>query len=453
MAKAKIFYFTLTDEMRRKEKLDWFSENKFKNIPFEHIRPDKNNNWIELSEDNDWEEMIQIASKYVKSGKSKEALFELFSLGASTNRDEWVIDISKDALVKKSIFLSNHINNLNEKNNSFDLIIKWSRNLKRRIESGKREKYSLDKIKEIYYRPFVKFFVYDSELFIDEISLIRNIFRDENIAISTMGISSDKPFTLLISDKYTDLNYLSPAANGCRIFSLYRYTDCGNRLDNITDWGLEQFTNHYLNIGLGYRAEDIEKDSSATFSQSLNPKPQTPDPITKEDIFHYVYAVLHNPAYRKKYEINLKREFPRIPFYDDFRQWAEWGKKLMDLHINFETVEPFPLGREDLPWDKDRTPKAKLTADKQYGIITLDEQTSLIGIPKETWEYKLGNRSAVEWILDQYKEKTPKDPTIREKFNTYRFADYKEKVIDLIMRVTTVSIETMKIIKEMEKLS
>jgi predicted helicase len=90
-----------------------------------------------------------------------------------------------------------------------------------------------------------------------------------------------------------------------------------------------------------------------------------------------------------------------------------------------------------------------LSADKINGIITLDEITSLSGIPAETWEYKLGNRSAVEWILDQYKEKTPKDPTIREKFDNYKFADYKEKVIDLIMRVTTVSVETVKIIREM----
>ncbi|MBM2817256.1 MAG: helicase domain protein [Ignavibacteria bacterium] len=194
----------------------------------------------------------------------------------------------------------------------------------------------------------------------------------------------------------------------------------------------------------------IEENNNQNNNQNnqKNHKNHSSD-ISKEDIFHYVYAVLHNPEYRKKYELNLKREFPRIPFYGDFWKWAEWGKKLMDLHINFETVEPFPLDRIDI-WDKERTPKAKLKADKQYGIITLDEQTTLQGIPKEVWDYKLGNRSALEWILDQYKEKTPKDPTIREKFNIYKFADYKEKVIDLLMRVTTVSVETMKIIGEME---
>ncbi len=96
------------------------------------------------------------------------------------------------------------------------------------------------------------------------------------------------------------------------------------------------------------------------------------------------------------------------------------------------------------------TPKAKLKELKDIGVIQLDENTELHGIPKETWEYKLGNRSALEWILDQYKEKKPSDPTIAEKFNTYRFADYKEHVIDLLKRVCTVSLETVKIVREME---
>jgi predicted helicase len=209
--------------------------------------------------------------------------------------------------------------------------------------------------------------------------------------------------------------------------------------------------------------------------------------ITKEDIFHYCYAVLHDPLYREKYALNLKREFPRIPFYADFWQWAAWGEALMKLHIGYEAVEPFHLKRTDIPDEKSRTagkpspqssvdslslgerawgeggrggerekqssilaPKAMLRADKDAGSITLDSETTLRGIPPEAWNYKLGNRCALEWILDQYKEKKPKDPTIREKFDTYRFADYKEKVIDLLMRVTTVSVETERITQAMK---
>ena len=191
--------------------------------------------------------------------------------------------------------------------------------------------------------------------------------------------------------------------------------------DNITDWGLEQFQNHYNNSS-----------------------------ITKDDIFHYTYAVLHNPEYRQKYELNLKREFPRLPFYDDFYQWVNWGMLLMDLHINYEIVAPYPLKRIDIPLEKsDVSPKVKLKADKTKGRIILDDVTTLEGVPKQAWEYRLGNRSALEWILDQYKEKKIKDATIAAKFNNYRFADYKEEVIELLQKVCTVSVKTVGIIQEM----
>ncbi len=97
-------------------------------------------------------------------------------------------------------------------------------------------------------------------------------------------------------------------------------------------------------------------------------------------------------------------------------------------------------------------PKCILKADKEAGRIIVDSETTLTGIPPEAWDYRLGNCSALEWILDQYKEKKPKDPTIREKFNTYGFADYKEKVIDLLMRVTTVSVSTVMITDTMRKI-
>jgi predicted helicase len=242
----------------------------------------------------------------------------------------------------------------------------------------------------------------------------RNNFENRYIAFSAFGCN--KPFHCLASHSIIDLHLTGDS----QCLPLYRYDEKRNRIENITDWGLEQFHNYY---------ED--------------------ENITKLDIFHYTYAVLHNPAYREKYEQNLKREFPRIPFCENFRHWVAWGRQLMDLHINYETIEPYTLKRVDIPTaDKNaKSPKVKLQADKDKGIITLDTDTSLHGIPPEAWEYKLGNRSALEWILDQYKETKPKDKTIAEKFNTYRFADYKEQVIDLLQRVCTVSVETVRIIR------
>ena len=145
--------------------------------------------------------------------------------------------------------------------------------------------------------------------------------------------------------------------------------------------------------------------------------------------------------------------FRVIPLYDDFWQWAEWGKQLMDLHVNYEKAKPFNLpkitaNRRDL---RKVSLKPKLKADKENGAIIIDDETTLTGIPKEAWEYKLGNRSALEWVLDQYKESTPSDPTIAEKFNSYKFSDYKKEVIELLKKVCTVSVKTMKIVREMEK--
>jgi predicted helicase len=226
---------------------------------------------------------------------------------------------------------------------------------------------------------------------------------------------------------------------------LPRYNHSENQKhENITDWGLTQFQTHY-------------KESNGA-------------QITKEDIFYYTYAVLHSPVYRVKYEQNLKREFPRLPFYADFTQWRDWGRELMDLHINYETQDAFALERKDLHLTAKQKikqdnsfvgkaetedesfiakPKTKLRADKTNGTIEIDSHTTLTGVPPSAWEYKLGNRSALEWILDQYKEKKPQDATIAERFNTYKFEDYKEQVIDLLKRVCTVSAKTMEIINKM----
>ncbi|HET7816632.1 MAG TPA: type ISP restriction/modification enzyme, partial [Sphingomicrobium sp.] len=203
--------------------------------------------------------------------------------------------------------------------------------------------------------------------------------------------------------------------------------DNGERVDNITDWAVKQFEAHY-----GKKAG-----------------------VTKDAIFAYCYAVLHDPIYREKFALNLKREFPRIPFYDDFALWAGWGQQLLDLHMGYEKAKPFKLTRLNTPNPKRARgshPKPKLRSEPDQGLVIVDEDTQLTGIPREAWDYRLGNRSAMDWVLDQHKEKKIKDATVREKFNTYRFADYKESMIDLLAQVITVSLETVKITNEMRKL-
>ncbi|MEO6405821.1 MAG: type ISP restriction/modification enzyme [Ferruginibacter sp.] len=453
---CKIEYIAMDDFWRKQEKLAWFAEHEIKNIDFENITPDKNNNWINNA-DNDWDSLIAVCDKKVKAGKSKEAIFEAFSNGVVTARDEWVYDFNKETIILKAkLFFKCYKQGLEsykkaKEINDVETNFKLSRNLKNHIKRYRELNFNEENIIRGIRKPFVKYFMYFDKGINDEIGYYKSFIGNnqfENKIICFNGSNSVQWDPIGINT-VVDFNFLY---GGSQSLPLYRYTSKGERTDNITDWALEQFTNQYA-------TEDkfeqlmrafIKYDHSKYPADILTP-PSVFIGITKKEIFHYVYAVLHNPAYRKKYELNLKREFPRIPFYDNFYVWVKWGEQLMALHIDYETVAPYPLKRKEIA-AKD-TPKAKLKALKELGTIVLDENTELHGIPPAAWTYKLGNRSALEWILDQYKEKKPSDLTIAEKFNTYKFADYKEQVIDLLMRVCTVSVETMKVVGEMEKIS
>jgi len=472
--KVQIQYFTLTDEMRKEEKLHWFADNKFRNVPFNPITPDKSSNWINLT-DNDFDDFLLLQEKGNEPG-----LFNFTSLGVSTNRDEWVYDFSKESLRHKIQFFIGRYNSYLSKNQTtWNTDIKWSRDLKKKFSQKKKIEYSNALFKTGNYRPFSKKYFYAEKILNDILTqnhydIFGNNLNLTNVGLCFSGKASNKNFQILAVNSIWGLDFLEKT----NCLPLFRYNSEGNKIDNITDWGLKQFRAHYA-VGTGLDLSANKK----TATEKRTGRDLSLREITKLDIFHYTYGVLHNPAYRKKYELNLKREFPRIPFYANFWQWAAWGKELMNLHINYETVEPYNLklvniepnvkkakqqelfaqqanaltldalsGSKPLSASADNfVPKAKLKADKTNGIIILDELSHLSGIPAEAWEYKLGIRSAMEWVLDQYKESTPSDPTIREKFNTYKFADYKETVIDLLMRVCTVSVRTVEIMKEMEK--
>lgn len=273
------------------------------------------------------------------------------------------------------------------------------------------------------YRPFSQKWHYFSNQLNWSLCKVPDFFpiAGENRAILVPGTPVTKPFHALATSLAPSLDTLGKTQTLAR----YRYTKSGERIDNITDWGLSQFTAQYSKEG-----------------------------VTKDAIFAYCYAVLHDPVYRETYALNLKREFPRVPFYPDFAKWVDWGEALMAMHMGYGTVEPFPVERVETPSKRaiGTHPKPVLKSNSENGNIVIDADTELSGIPREAWEYRLGNRSAIDWVLDQHKEKKPKDPTIAAKFNTYRFADYKESCIELLAKVVTVSLETVKITKAMNAL-
>jgi len=411
----------------KEEKLVYLHNSDLEHAAPDLIHPDAKHNWLNLTS-NDFATFLPLATKETKAAKvpgQERAIFKLFSLGISTNRDEWLYDRDRKTLEKKVRHLIDAYNAVSAKEKNVPNTLKWSRNLKRRLARNQRESFSAKRIGRASYRPYSHRWLYQSVIFTDELGLADELFpptgKNQGISFSAPGSRTD--YCVLAIDGLADLHF-GAAVDGYQQVTRYRFSD-GQRIDNIADWALAEFRAHY-------------GDKAA---------------ITKDDIFAYVYAVLHDPVYREAYALNLKREFPRIPFYSDFRRWRDRGRSLLDLHIGYEAADPFPLVRTDLPDERVRatgqTPRAILKADRDNGIIVLDAETQLSGVPAAAWDYKLGNRSAVDWVLDQHKEKTPKDPIIRERFNTYRFADHKERAIDLLRRVVTVSVRTVEIVQAM----
>ncbi len=429
---CRIEYIAMDDFWKKDEKLQWLSQHKLENIPFMPLFPDKTNNWLNTIEESEWDDFVPVVSKETKLGKVKNGvIFELFSLGIVTARDEWVYDRDILNLNKKIKYFyqlyqqeMDRWQSTEHKSDIKDFVdreIKWTSELEEHMKKNTSLTFEEKRIRESLYRPFTDVFLYYDKI-IDHRTYQQNLIFPisnilcENLVITFSGIASSKEFTTLASNKVFDFHFIGDS----QCLPLYRYDSEGKKYDNITDWALKEYQKHY-------------EDKS----------------IVKEDIFHYVYGVLHNPEYRREYSNNLKKDFPRIPYYEDFGKWSGLGKELMELHLGYETITPYALEVNTTKKEHDRIPKAKLQADKMTGTIILDEETTIRGIPEEAWEYKLGNRSALEWILDQHKERKPKDPTIAEKFNNYKFADYKDKVIDLIGRITTVSVKTMRIIGKM----
>ena len=425
----KVFYNAVDDYAKSPDKVDYIKDKAFDAFDFTEIAPDADGQWLNQS-NSDFETLIPLANRETKRAKiaaDEQAVFGLYSMGLASNRDDWVYGFdSQDVSDKVYFFCRTYGSELqrfaiaqpypNSIGNWVDRTIKWTSELERHLILGHDIPFSTRHIVPALYRPFTVKQCYYAPIVIHRRYQQPQIFphgeAGENKTINFRA--KGKLFYALATDKLMDLHFTGDT----QCLPLYRYTADGERVSNITEWGLRQFREHYGDEG-----------------------------ITAEDIFAYVYAMLHDPAYRYDYRVDLLREFPRVPLYHDFDLWTKMGRELLDLHIGFESAEPYPLEHRDK--DSVAPQRAILRADKERGIITLDEQTTLAGVPSDAWRYQLGSRSALEWVLDQYKERKPRDPTIAAKFNSYRFADHKERVIDLLQKVCTVSVKTMEIVDGM----
>lgn len=432
---CRVYYEAIRDYAKADEKLSFISDRSFADREFKEIQSDDNGNWLTVTE-TDYSSFLPIASKETKAAKSRSqerAIFKTYSLGVSTNRDEWLYDQDSHRLEQKIRLLIRNYAAPLPASGEFPDNVKWSETLKRRKLAGAAERFDPGKLRTANYRPFFKTTLYQSDLFIDRPGQADALFPpgQQNIGICFSDKGSRTDPCVLAIDGVADLHF-GAAIDGYQQVTLYSFVD-GEQVDNVTDWALNRFRDFYEK-GKGRKTRSI----------------------TKRDILNYAYAVLHDPDYRQRYELNLKQEFPRIPFYASFWQWADWGHELISLHVGFENAEPFSVARTDKADEKARAaevaPKTVLRSDRDKRRVVIDSETTLENLPTQCWEYMLGNRCAIDWVLEQAKPKSPKDPTIAAMPAPAPFEARKELVIDLLRRVATVSVRTMQIVQQMHGL-
>lgn len=241
--------------------------------------------------------------------------------------------------------------------------------------------------------------------------------ESENRALCVTAVGNKAPFHCLMTKQIPDFHLTGDS----QCFPYYTYDEDGNdRRENITGWALDRFRAHYRD-----------------------------DAITKWDIFHYVYGLLHHPVYRERYQANLKRELPRIPFAPDFRAFAEAGARLAHIHVHYEDQPQYPLAQHETPgapldW---RVEKMRLSKDRTQ--LTYNSFLTLDGIPAAAFNYRLGNRSALEWVIDQYRVKTDKRSGITNDPNR---PDDPQYILHLLAKVISVSLETVEIVEKLPTL-
>ncbi len=422
----KLFYARRPEDETAKDKLGFLeSVDDFERWEVGRLKPDAKGNW--LSRDHpDWIGYLPLVDPAKGSseahGAKVEAIFRITSNGLQTKRDDWAYDRTAEGVAAKMKVVLAAYNKRQEHPSRADNSVKWDRESERRMRSGIRKQFNDQQIIQAYYRPFGARYVYFDVHLNSMTFRLPTFYQGEpNPTICYLGIASQNEFAVLAAGRIFDMGLVKAGNGSTQGVARYRYIATGERVDNITDWALNRFRNRYA------------------------------DPaISKDDIFAYCYAVLYDPIFRKTHAADLRREFPRVPLYPDFLRWRVWGERLLRLHIDYTNAKPFELTRTNAASRaKASLPRPILRSLPEAGTVIIDADTRLTDIPTAPWSYRLGNRSAIDWVLDQHKEKTPRDPTIRADFNTFRFGDHKEAMINLIAKVVTVSLETLEITEAM----
>ena len=442
------------------------------------ITPDEHGDWLK-QRDGAFDEFIVMGDK---KGNETKMLFVNYSCGVQSNRDAWIYNPSKMAVTSNMTKMVNSYQHEVERFSQFAVgldrksrdgavndfvnmdptFISWSSSLIGDLIAFKAGSFHAEKIVPTLYRPFTKQWMYFDSMFNHRPYQMPRIFpggRADNLLIMITGTGSSLDFTCILTDLVPDLQ--GPAK--CQCFPLYLYDE------PTADAASDLFASDAPKART--RRDAITKEGLAHF-QAAYPG----EKIEREDIFYYVYGLLHSPDYRERYADNLSKELPRIPCVKqaaDFWAFSKAGRALAELHLNYEAVEPYPVeivastnaplstsgegrGGEVFRVEKMRYGKTrrdgKSVDDKT--ILVYNDFVTLRGIPLEAYDYVVNGKSALDWVVERQCVKTDKDSGIVNDANLWatETMENPKYPLELFQRVITVSLETMKIVNSLPAL-
>jgi len=436
---AMLHYHDIGDYLTREQKLKIIQDFRdYTAVPWQTLVPDIHGDWLNHRTVG-YENFLPIGDKESKGKSDTKALFSLFSNGVKTNRDTWVYQFERNRLCNQlNKFVNQYNTDVCRGVQNFDTTcIKWSSSLQSQYERGRIIQFLAKHIRQAVYRPYCKQFLYFNDALNDRQGQMPKLFptpKLKNLVITIPGPGGNKAMMPLMSDILCDLHMNGDA----QCFPLYWYekreqvaelnlgleeSEGGYiRHDGITDFGLEQFRTAYGDRNIG-----------------------------KEDVFYYVYGLLHSEEYRTRFANDLKKELPRIPFAKDFWAYSKAGRELAELHLNYETVEPYPLQEESC--GHFRVTKMRFPKKGIRHTIIYNDTCTLSEIPEEAYEYIVNGKSAIEWLMERYAVTTDKASGIVNDPNAWCAEQGDPRyIVDLVKRIVRVSLETLRIVKTLPPL-
>lgn len=463
-AHGQIYFHDIGDYLSREEKLEKISG--FASVAgieaWQQIAPDEYGDWLKQRDDS----FGQFIAMGDKGASSDTTLFDSYSRGLQTGRDAWAYNSSRTDLASN---MSRMISFYNAEAERFDKTntgldrkqraevvdsfintnltsISWTRALKQELVKGRRFEFDPASLVASFYRPFTQQWLYFSRTFNEMVLQMPRIFPDAsspNVAICVKGNWRGEGHFAFISNSPTS----DQPDGGAQCFPLYLYDQAAQESKGDLFAAPPEG---------GLRRRDAITDAGLVHFQGAYPG----EKIAKEDLFYYVYGILHSSDYRERFVDNLSKELPRIPAVKkaaDFWAFSKAGRDLADLHLNYETVEPYPLTIEakGTLTDADyRVEKMKFAKKGDKSTVIYNHRITLKGIPEAAWDYVVNGKAALDWVMERQAVRTDKASGIVNDANDWAIETMgnPKYPLELFQRVVTVSLETQKIVNSLPPL-